>query len=74
MKKFLCVILAIGMVCGATAFVGCKNKKGGSQNSSQEESFNDSNSFVQRSDNVVEVPGGDSDIEGGESNNNAWWD
>ncbi len=54
MKKILCIILAIGMVCGATAFVGCKKKKGGSQNSSQEESFNDSNSFVQRSDNVVE--------------------
>ncbi|MBQ8342715.1 MAG: hypothetical protein IJY21_01270 [Clostridia bacterium] len=32
MKKFLCGILAICMLCGAAALVGCKKDKGGNNN------------------------------------------
>ena len=38
MKKILCMILAIGMLCGAAALVGCKKEKGGNNSSSPRES------------------------------------
>ena len=49
MKKFLCAILAIGMLCGAAAFAGCKKNDGGN-NSSRPGGGHNNNSFV-------EVPG-----------------
>ena len=45
MKKFLCAILAICMLCAAGTFVGCKKDKGGN------------NSSPIGSDNIQEVPG-----------------
>ena len=49
MKKFLCAILAIGMLCGVAAFAGCKKNDGGN-NSSRPGGGHNNNSFV-------EVPG-----------------
>ncbi len=49
MRKFLCAILAIGMLCGLMALVGCKKDNGGN-NSSKPGGGHNNNSFV-------EVPG-----------------
>ena len=46
MKKFLCAVLAVCMLCGAMALVGCKkggNNNGNSESSSQSQSVNGEN-------------------------------
>ncbi len=48
MKKFLCAMLAICMLCAAGMFVGCKKDKGGNANSST----------TVNSDNINGVPEG----------------
>ena len=61
MKKFLCMILAIGMVCASATFVGCKknkNKGGNPQSSSQQDNGGDNGDFIQSDDNVVVAPEG----------------
>lgn len=46
MKKFLCAILSIGMLCGAAALVGCKKNNGGNDSSRSGSGYNN-NSFVE---------------------------
>ena len=37
MKKLLCMILALGMMCAMVAFVGCKNDNNGNNSSRSSE-------------------------------------
>lgn len=69
MKKFLCMILAIGMICGAATFAGCKkDKKDNDKQSSSQQSIDEGegSNFVQSDDNVVEIP------EGGDAWGDGW--
>lgn len=63
MKKILCAILAIGMLCGAAAFVGCGKKSGSnvnvnvnSQSQSNVQNGGNDNDNAEN-DNIQEAPG-----------------
>ena len=53
MKKFLCAVLVICMLCGAGMFVGCKDK-GGNNNGNN----SSNNGGIEDRENENYIPGG----------------